>query len=72
MDNNNGQKSNVLQFPISHAPDDYFISMHITNMFQTFGEDRVRSAFKELFQSQTETPVELSTAVGDILGMGGE
>ena len=68
MDDQNQNKSNVLQFPRPEwMVDDYVISLHIRNMFATFGEEKVRAAFKELFEAPSSSNF---PSFKDIIGFG--
>lgn len=40
-------------FPLQSEPADFQISVHIQNLFTTFGEEKVRQSMKELFGMTT-------------------
>jgi hypothetical protein len=37
------------EFPLTQEPVDLILSIHMRNLFATYGEDQVRTALKELF-----------------------
>lgn len=48
MDKNNNDK--IIDHPKKDEnPVDYMISVHMQNMYATYGEDKVRNTLKELF-----------------------
>lgn len=47
---NKKQNSKVIDHPkIDDNPIDYMISIHIRNMYATYGEEKVKNSLKELF-----------------------
>ncbi len=57
MDNKK-QESNVVELPIvEQMPIDYAISIHIQNMFATYGEAYTRNAIEGLFGIRLVKPI---------------
>lgn len=40
---------NKKEFPLSQEPVDRIVTVHMGNLFETYGEDEVRKALTELF-----------------------
>jgi hypothetical protein len=44
------KETKILKLPITdYTPADVAISIHLRNLFATYGEDKVRASLKELF-----------------------
>lgn len=57
MDNKK-QESNIIELPmVEFIPDDYAISIHINNIFATYGEEHARGAIEDLFGIQISRPI---------------
>lgn len=59
MDNKKQQvESNVVEIPNgAFIPDDYAISIHIQDMFATFGEEYTRRTIEDLFGIRLVKPI---------------
>lgn len=49
------EETNLLKLEIAEPlPTDYMITIHIQNLFATYGEDRVRHSMKTLFNMDSK------------------